>query len=80
MKLKVKLFATLRQYAPAEAREGEFALDVPQKSVTVEEVLRLSGLPEHAVTVVMVNGMVAAANAVIEEDAEVSIFPPLAGG
>jgi len=80
MKLRIKLFATLRQFAPAAAKDGEFELEVPRKSLTVQELLRLCRLPEQAVTVVMVNGMVAAASAVVDEDAEISIFPPLAGG
>lgn len=79
MKLSISLFATLRKFAPPVARNGEFTLEVPQ-GVTIRELLTLCHLPEQSVTVVMVNGMVAPLGAAIEDEAEISIFPPLAGG
>ncbi|MGB9885526.1 MAG: MoaD/ThiS family protein [Moorellales bacterium] len=80
MRLKVKLFATLRRYAPPAARDGEFTLEVPQERFTVADLLRLVRLPEQAVAVVMINGMVAPTSSPLEEGAEISVFPPLAGG
>jgi sulfur carrier protein ThiS len=80
LKLKVKLFAGLRRCAPLGAREGEFEVEVPGERPTVADLLRLVRVPEQAVAVVMVNGMVAPRSSSLEEGAEVSIFPPLAGG
>lgn len=79
MKLTVRLFATLRKFAPQSAKDGEFILEVPS-GLTIKELLRFCRLPEQSVTIVMVNGIVSALNTVLEDEADVSVFPPLAGG
>lgn len=79
MRLTVRLFATLRKFAPQSSTDGEFTVEVPP-GLTIKELLKICRLPEQSVTVVMVNGMVSALGMVLEDEAEVSVFPPLAGG
>ncbi len=79
MNINVKVFATLRRYLPGERAKGAFDLEVPD-SASLEDVVRLLGLPAAEVKVTFVNGRTEALSYALHEGDEVGIFPPLGGG
>lgn len=79
MKIEVKLFASLRKYLPAEARDDTVTVDVPEGATVAEIVSRL-GIPnEHARMAVSGGKQVEILTPLIDGQ-QVSLFPPLAGG
>jgi sulfur carrier protein ThiS len=84
MNVKVKLFATLSDYLPADARKGnEVALNVPER-VTVAQVIERFNLPLKLVHLVLINGHyvppeLRGERPLIEGDV-LAIWPPIAGG
>ena len=83
MIIRVKLFATLRRYAPhalAGTRAGTpFEMDVPEGATIVDIVKRLA-LPADQVKVAFVNGRARPDEWRLEPGDEVGIFPPVGGG
>ncbi|MDO9250089.1 MoaD/ThiS family protein [Hydrogenophaga sp.] len=84
MKITFKLFATLTDYLPAEARRSNLVeLDV-DPSAPISRIIEPFGLPPKLVHLVLVNGKY------IEPDKRMSttltdgdvlaIWPPIAGG
>lgn len=84
MKVTFKLYATLSDYLPAEARRTNMIeLEVPQ-GATIAEVIAPYNLPPRLVHLVLVNGVfiapeARAARALADGDA-LAIWPPVAGG
>ncbi len=74
MKIKVKLFATLRI-----DRFSERVFEVEPGS-TVSEVISVLGLPSQQVSIIFVNGRHAKPDMVLKEGDELSMFPPIGGG
>lgn len=74
MKIKVRLFDALRKFAPT--KDGEFILNLYLEP-TVASLLRICGLSEEKVAVVMVNGGISPLGTVLQEEDEVSVFPVL---
>jgi molybdopterin synthase sulfur carrier subunit len=79
MRVSVKVFATLRRYLPEERANHAFDLEVPD-GATLEDVVRLIGLPSAEVKVTFVNGRTEALSYALREGDEVGIFPPIGGG
>jgi sulfur carrier protein ThiS len=84
MNVKLKLFATLSDYLPGEARRGnEVALTVP-KDATVAQLIQRFNLPKTLVHLVLINGHFvppAAREARLLREGDVlAIWPPIAGG
>jgi sulfur carrier protein ThiS len=84
MNIKLKLFATLSDYLPSEARRGnELALDVPEDA-TVAHLIEKFNLPRTLVHLVLINGHFippAARTGRLLHDGDVlAIWPPIAGG
>lgn len=84
MNIKVKLYATLSDYLPIEARKtNEVELSLPA-AVTVAEVVERFRLPKKSVHLVLINGHFvppAARDAHALRDGDVlAIWPPVAGG
>ncbi len=80
MRVWVKLFATLRQYAPAGTGIGvPFEVQLPESSSIADLVAALR-LPAHEVKVVFVAGRICPEEHILTADAEVGIFPPIGGG
>ena len=84
MNITFKLFATLTDYLPAEARRSnQVSLDI-DPSAPISQIIEPFGLPPKLVHLVLVNGKY------IEPDARMStsltegdvlaIWPPIAGG
>ena len=84
MNVKVKLFATLSDYLPADARKGnEVALNVPDR-VTVAQVIERFNLPLKLVHLVLINGHYVPPELrgvrPLSEGDVLAIWPPIAGG
>jgi molybdopterin converting factor small subunit len=84
MKITFKLFATLTDYLPAEARSSNIVqLDVPGDA-SIAKVIEPFGLPQKLVHLVLVNGVyVQPADRLTRtlKDGDVlAIWPPIAGG
>jgi len=84
MKITFKLFATLTDYLPPDARLGNIVeLEVPRES-SISQVIEPFGLPQKLVHLVLVNGVyVQPADRLTHtlKDGDVlAIWPPIAGG
>ncbi|HRK37780.1 MAG TPA: MoaD/ThiS family protein [Burkholderiaceae bacterium] len=84
MRITFKLFATLTDYLPPDARRAnQVELDVPD-GTTVLQVYEPYGLPAKMVHLVLVNGRYIApedrATIVLQTGDALAIWPPIAGG
>jgi molybdopterin converting factor small subunit len=79
VKIKVKLFAGLRDFLPPGAAEEEAQLDLAP-GATVSEALKLFSFPEGIRLITLVNSTPAHSYQVLHEGDTLAVFPPLAGG
>jgi sulfur carrier protein ThiS len=84
MKITFKLYASLTQYLPAEARyDNRVPLELPEGS-TVAQVIEPFGLPQKLVHLVLVNGVYVPPDQrlshVLKHEDVLAIWPPIAGG
>jgi sulfur carrier protein ThiS len=84
MKVTLKLYATLWDYLPAEARRtSAWVVDVAP-GTTVKQMILGHGVPETKVHLVLVNGLFvppeARARWALSDNDELAIWPPVAGG
>jgi sulfur carrier protein len=74
MKIKIKLFAILRDFGP----------DIEEKSVpensSVESVVNSLGLPEDIPLLTIVNGVHTDPQDTLKEGDVLALFPPVGGG
>jgi molybdopterin converting factor small subunit len=84
MNITFKLFATLTDYLPAEARRSnQVTLDVAQDA-SISQIIEPYGMPPKLVHLVLVNGKyiapeVRGTTTLVEGDV-LAIWPPVAGG
>jgi molybdopterin synthase sulfur carrier subunit len=78
MRLEVRLYATLRQAAPASPA-GVVPLEIPD-GATVAQVLGLVKIDPADVRMIMVNGLAAELDHVLKDGDRLGLFPPLGGG
>lgn len=84
MKITLKLFASLTDYLPPEARRSNIVeLDVPDDA-SILQIIEPFGLPIKLVHLVLVNGHYInpedrATRTLVEGDV-LAIWPPIAGG
>ena len=84
MKITFKLYASLTEYLPADARRSNrVELDI-DPAATLAEVIEPYGLPMKLVHLVLVNGVFVppeqrATRTFVEGDV-LAIWPPIAGG
>ena len=74
MKVKIKLFATLRKFGPDEQ-----IIELPDNA-TVEDAINLLNLPEKFPLLKIVNGEHRPPKHPLKEGDELALFPPIAGG
>ena len=74
MKVKVKLFATLRQDRFAEQ---EFEVE---NGTDVDFLLQKFNLKREEVPIIFINGRHADFDAVLRENDDIAFFPPIGGG
>jgi molybdopterin converting factor small subunit len=83
MRVRAKLFATLRHYAPGASTETRaampFEVDLPDGAIIADLVHHLN-LPAEEVKVAFVNGRARPEDWHLEPGDEVGIFPPVGGG
>ena len=84
MKIVFKLFASLSEFLPAEARRGnKMSLEIPPQT-TIATIIQQQGVPESSVHLVVVNGVFIPdserASRTLSEGDELAIWPPVAGG
>jgi sulfur-carrier protein len=79
MEVEVRLFATLREYAPASSGGNRLRLRV-ESGEPVESVLRRIGIPAGRLVIVLVDGVRGDAARQLKGGEVISLFPPLGGG
>jgi molybdopterin converting factor small subunit len=80
MHVNVKLYATLRQFAPPETAIGEsFRVELEQG--TISEIINRLGFPSDQARIIFVNGIrTFDIEQELSEDDLVVFFPPVGGG
>ena len=73
MKIKIKLFASLRQFGPDEQ-----VIELPENA-SIDEVVNSLNLPKIALLRI-VNGEHRPAKYILKDGDELALFPPIAGG
>ena len=79
MRVRVKLFATLRQYLPGHILGSPVEIELPAGATLADLVGQLN-LPQTEVKVVFVNARAQPLSYVLKPDDEIGIFPPIGGG
>ncbi|RDE13611.1 MAG: molybdopterin synthase sulfur carrier subunit [Candidatus Thorarchaeota archaeon] len=80
MRVLVKLYATLREYAPIDSEIGA-SFEVHFDGRTLSELIQHLGFGLDRAKIVMINGIrVLDMSAILNEDDLIVIFPPLGGG
>lgn len=80
VRVDVKLYATLRCFAPEGTEIGE-SFPVEIDDGTVKQVLSKLGISEERAKIIMVNGVrVKDADAPLKEGDLLVVFPPVGGG
>jgi molybdopterin converting factor small subunit len=74
MKVKIKLFALLRQFGPDEQ-----VVELPE-GTTIDDVVRSLKLPGTIRLLRIVNGEHRPADHVLTDGDDLALFPPIAGG
>ena len=78
MELEVRLYATLRRYAPASPN-GVIAVDVPEHSTVLDLVKNLEIDPAE-IHLIMINGIGCEFERSLTNGDRVGLFPPVGGG
>jgi molybdopterin converting factor small subunit len=79
MQVKVKLFATLRDYLPKDSDGRSCQVNIDE-ATTIEQIIGKFNIPEEIPKIILVNGLNGTMDQTVKEGDEVSIFPPVAGG
>lgn len=80
MQVKVKLYATLREFAPPNIEIGE-SFSVTLDGNTIEDLIKELGFEMDRAKIVMVNGnRVVDMTTHLNDDDLVVVFPPIGGG
>lgn len=84
MRITFKLYASLTQYLPPDARQGnQVALDIAPDA-TIADIIAPFNLPMKLVHLVLINGVYVApgerASRTLQEGDVLAIWPPIAGG
>jgi molybdopterin converting factor small subunit len=74
MKVKIKLFASLRNFGPEEQE-----VDLPD-GATVDDAINMLNLPVHFALLKIVNGEHRPPKHSLKDGDELALFPPIAGG
>ena len=84
MKVTFKLFATLQDYLPAEARKTNALILDLDEATTVTQLIDRFSLPPKLVHLVLVDGTFVApaerAGRTLKEGETLAVWPPVAGG
>ena len=75
VKIQLKLYATLRKFAPGDGDE----LDIEPGS-SVNDILKQLGIPDIEAKLIFINGKKVAIDAILKGGERLGIFPPVGGG
>ena len=78
MVVEVRLYATLRRYAPTSI-SGVFPVEVPV-NYTVAELLNKSNIERTQVHIIMINGVSSKLTSILHEGDRLGLFPAVGGG
>ncbi len=80
----VKLFASLSDYLPPDAKANATAIALPADGVTIQETLAQLKVPAEKCHLVLVNGIFVSPSArdstLIQDGDTLAVWPPVAGG
>ena len=79
MEVKVKLFATLRDYLP-KGNDGKSCQMEIDTTTTIEQTITTLKIPDEIPKIILVNGLQASMDQTLKAGDVLSIFPPVAGG
>lgn len=79
MQVTVKLFATLRRFAPDGLAGAPLKVDLPEEATLLDLINRL-GIPPEETRITFVNGIIQEVDCKLKDSDEVGIFPPVGGG
>ncbi len=79
MLVTVKLFASLRKYAPNGTAGSAFEIELSD-GATLEDLMRVLNIPSDEARIAFVNGLIREPNHELSPGDEVGLFPPIAGG
>jgi sulfur carrier protein len=79
MKVKLKLFATLRDYLPEDNDGHSCTLELPDNTA-VNDVLNQIQIPKDIPKIVLINGLQKSPEEKLKDGDTLSVFPPVAGG
>lgn len=77
--VRVRLYATLRQYQP-QLKIGEPFITRLPKGATVKQLIADLGIPEDTVKLVFSGGRAVEEEHELEDGEDLGMFPPVAGG
>lgn len=78
MFVEVRLYATLRRYAPVSSA-GVLSVEVPA-DCTVTELLNTIGIDLAEVHIIMINGVSSILSSILQEGDRLGLFPAVGGG
>lgn len=79
MQVRVRVYATLRQYLSNVASGVSLEVEVPEEA-TLEDLMRQLNLPREEVKVAYVNARAQPWSYRLKAGDDVGIFPPIGGG
>lgn len=79
MKVKLRLFATYRQYLPEGVQGSTVEVEVGTNTRVADLVLTL-GIPVGKESVILLNGITPDLDEILQENDVLSAFPAMAGG
>lgn len=79
MKIRLKLYATLRKYLPNSKLGEEITIELSPSS-TVEDVIEKLGMDEEQAKIILVNGNHKDLGYKLKDNDLLVIFPPVGGG
>jgi molybdopterin converting factor small subunit len=79
MKAEIRLFANFRDFLPPGSGPLSFTTTF-EGHKTVDDIVKELKLPDDIPRIIIVNGLHAEADYVVQDGDVVSLFPPLAGG
>lgn len=79
MKIRLKLFATLKRFLPGQPAGTPVEVELPTEATLAALVEQLH-LPPDEVKICFVNGRICELDTPLHENDEIGIFPPIGGG
>ena len=79
IRIKIKLFATFREYLPDNSTSNEISIEL-EEPAKIGEVLSGLKIPSDQEMIIMVNSTHAKKDRTLENGDVLALFPPIAGG